>query len=165
MKGLGLIPGILVFFLIFSERSHGQTIASGLDQLELMKQFVGTWQVTLQTDTVMEMEMQQFGATFSENDYLITNKTKSFDSKWSYGYSPKEGKFKFFALYPNGNYQTWIGMFTSGNTWYQEMVEDFNPEKVITKLIFVFDSPASFTASFIDRDGVKKGNYKWSKVK
>jgi len=164
MKKLSLTM-IAVFFLVCSVGVQAQTTQPQLDQLKLMQQFVGTWQATFPNDTIVTFEMQQFGKAFVENDYVTVNGKESLDSKWSYSYSPKEGEFKFFAVYFGGNYQTWIGSFTSEKKWVQEMVQDFNPEKVLMKAEMVFETTTSISVLAFDMKGVKILEFKWSKVK
>lgn len=164
MKKSGLLTMILVF-LLAGYRIQGQTTQPQLDQLKLIQQFIGKWQAPFPKDTITTMEFQQFGKAFAENDYVTVKGKESLDSKWSYGFSPKDGKFKFFAVYFNGNYQTWIGSFTSEKKWVQEMVQDFNPEKVLFRAEMVFESPTSISASAFDNKGAKIFEFKWSKIK
>lgn len=154
-----------VFFLVCSIGVQAQATQAQLNQMELMKQFLGTWQATFPNDTIVTFEMQQFGKAFVENDYVTVKGKEYLDSKWSYGFSPEEGKFKFFAVYIKGNYQTWIGSFTSEKKWVQEMVQDFNPEKVLMKAEMVFETTTSISVSAFDMKGVKIFEFKWSKIK
>jgi len=165
MRKLGITSVFVVFLLFLFNGIHGQTTQPQLDQVKLMQQFIGKWQTHFPKDTITTFEMQQFGKAFVENDYLTVKGKESLDSKWSYSYSPKEGKFKFFAVYLNGNYQTWIGSFTSEKMWIQELVQDFNPEKVLMRAEMVFETPTSLSASAFDVNGVKVFEFKWTKVK
>lgn len=165
MKKLCLTSVIAVFLVFLSIGIQGQTIETQLDQLKLMQQFIGTWQTTFPNDTIVTFEMQQFGKAFVENDYVTVKGKEYLDSKWSYGFSPEEGKFKFFAVYIGGNYQTWIGSFTAEKKWVQEMVQDFNPEKVLMRAEMVFESTASISVSAFDMKGAKIFEFKWSKIK
>jgi hypothetical protein len=165
MKKLCLTAVIAVFLLFITNGIQGQTAQTQLDQLKLMEQFIGTWQAPFPKDTIIAFEMQQFGKAFVENDYVTVKGKKSLDSKWSYSFSPKEGKFKIFAVYFGGNYYTWIGSFTSEKKWVQEMVQDFNPEKVLMKAEMVFETTTSISVSAFDMKGVKIFEFKWTKVK
>jgi len=165
MKKLCLTSVIALFILFLSTGMQGQTTQPQLDQLKLMQQFIGTWEAPFPNDTISSFEMQQFGKAFVENDYVTVKGKKSLDSKWMYGFSSKEGKFKFFVVYFGGNYQTWTGSFTSEKKWVQEMVQDFNPEKVLMKAEMVFESTTSISCLAYDMKGVKIFEFKWSKVK
>ncbi|MCK7533103.1 MAG: hypothetical protein MZV63_19735 [Marinilabiliales bacterium] len=50
---------------------------------------------------------------FEYKTYLVVNGKESFLNGGSFIYSPKEDKFKGFVYRPSGNYQTWIGSFTT----------------------------------------------------
>jgi hypothetical protein len=143
---------------------QGQTAPSQLDQLKLMEQFLGTWQLTASGDTVIA-EFQKNGKAFVENDYSVKNGVKNWGSIWTYGFSPDEGKFKIFAVQSTGDYLTLIASFTAENKWVQEIVQNFNPEKVLMKGEFVFDTPTTATATSFNSEGVKIEEYKFIKVK
>jgi hypothetical protein len=142
----------------------GQTGQTQLDQLKLMEQFVGTWQMATGADTVI-VEIQKQGKAFVENDYTIKNGQKNWGSIWTYGFSPDEGKFKIFAVQLTGDYLTLIASFTSEKKWVQEIVQSFNPEKVLMRGEFVFETPETATATSFNSEGVKTEEYKLIKIK
>jgi hypothetical protein len=164
MKKLSLTAAIFVFILFLSDEMHGQTVASNLDQLKLMEQFLGTWQLLTGSDTVI-VEILKYGKAFVENDYSIKNGKKEWGSIWTYGFSPDEGKFKIFAVMSTGDYLTIIASFTTEKKWVQEIVQNFNPEKVIQRGEFVFDTPSTATAASFNSAGVKTEEYKLTKIK
>jgi uncharacterized protein YcnI len=147
-----------------SNGMQGQNVASNLDQLKLMEQFLGTWQMPTSGDTVI-VEIQKYGKAFVENDYSIKNGGKNWGSIWTYGFSPDEGKFKIFAVQSTGDYLTLIASFTTEKKWVQEIVQNFNPEKVLMKGEFVFNTPTTATATSFNSEGVKIEEYKLIKVK
>ena len=142
----------------------GQNAQTQLDQLKLMEQFVGTWQMATGADTLV-VEIQKQGKAFVENDYTVKNGQKNWGSIWTYGFSPDEGKFKIFAVQSTGDYLTLIASFTTEKKWVQEIVQNFNPEIILMKGEFVFDTPTTATASSINPEGVKVEEYKLTKVK
>lgn len=164
MKKLCLMTSFFVFLMLVSIGIQGQTGQTQLDQLKLMEQFLGTWQMTASGDTVIA-EFQKIGKAFLENDYSVKNGVKNWGSIWTYGFSPDEGKFKIFAVQSTGDYLTIIGSFTSERKWVQEIVQNFNPEKVLMKGEFVFVTPATATATSFNSEGVKIEEYKFIKVK
>jgi hypothetical protein len=83
----------------------------------------------------------------------------------NYGFSSKEDKFNIFELEPSGDYQTWIGSFTTEKKFCQDQVKNFNPEKVLSRLEIAHETPKDMTATFFNSDGVKTGGSKWIKVK
>lgn len=157
MKKIVLSGFLFVFLLFLFNGIQAQTQEPKLDQLKLIQKLIGTWKSDISNDSTLIVEMELLGKSIIETDYLVVNGKKVIDSKWSYGYSPETGMFKFFAVYPNGNYQTWIGSFTSEKKWEQKLVQDFNPEKVLIKAEMNFTGPDSFTAFQMKPDGQKIG--------
>ena len=100
-----------------------------------------------------------------ENDYTVKNGQKNWGSIWTYGFSPDEGKFKIFAVQSTGDYLTLIASFTTEKKWVQEIVQNFNPEIILMKGEFVFDTSTTATASSFNPEGVKVEEYKLTKVK
>jgi len=164
MKKLWFISVIAVLLLFLSIGIQGQTMEKQLDQLKLMEQFLGTWQLTTSSDTII-VEFQKYGKAFVENDYSVKDGKKEWGSIWTYGFAPDEGKFKIFAVMLTGDYMTIIGSFTSEKKWVQEIVQNFNPEKVLMRGEFVFDSPSAATATSFNSEGVKTEEYKFIKIK
>ena len=113
MRKFRLTTAIAVFIMVCSNGMQAQTIVSDLDQLTLMEKFLGNWQLDADKDTVIVNDFQQYGKAYVETYYQIINGKKTWLSLWSYSFSPKEGKFKFFGLNSNGGYSTWIASFTS----------------------------------------------------
>ena len=164
MKKLCPVALICVCFLFFTNGIKGQTVTSNLDQLKLMEQFLGTWEMPAGGDTVI-VEIQKFGKAFVENDFSVKNGKKDWGSIWTYGFSPAEGKFKIFAVQATGDYLTVIASFTTEKKWVQEIVQNFNPEKVLQRGEFVFDTPTTATATSYNSEGVKTEEYKFIKIK
>ena len=164
MKKLWFISVIAVLLVFLSIGIQGQTIEKRLDQLKLMEQFLGTWQLTTSSDTII-VEFQKYGKAFVENDYSVKDGKKEWGSIWTYGFAPDEGKFKIFAVMLTGDYMTIIGSFTSEKKWVQEIVQNFNSEKVLMRGEFVFDSPSTATATSFNSEGVKTEEYKFIKIK
>ena len=140
-------------------------IPNNLDQLTLMKQFNGTWQYIQSKDTTITGEITRYGDAFVETDYRIVRGQKSVLSIWSYSFSPKDNLFKIFALNVNGSYSTWIGSFIAENKWQQDLVQDFSPSNVLRKAEIVFETPANMSVSFINAEGVRSEDSKWTKIK
>ena len=164
MKKFWLTAVIALFILNCSNGLQAQTNVSNVDQLKLMEKFLGNWQLDGDKDTLVVNEFQQYGKAFVETYYQIIDGKKTWLSIWSYSFSSKEGKFKFFGLNSNGGYSTWIASFTSEKIWIQHRVQNFNPEKVLAKAEIVFINPAHIIVTFYNAADVKTGEQKWSKV-
>jgi hypothetical protein len=137
----------------------------GLNQVELMGQLKGVWQSNFGKDTVEIWDCQPYGKSSMANVHQIIKGQKvplymnnaSFDSK--------DGTFKGFTLWYNGNYGTWIGLFNNEKTLTGNFVWDFHSSKSWGKFQIEFVSSKEFTWKFFNKDGVKTGETIYKKVK
>lgn len=88
-QGALLILGLL--FVIFS--SNAQTPQSELDQLELIEQFVGTWEGELAPDTVFIGVNRAFGTGLISESYVIASGDTIQTIQQLFGYDKKLDKF------------------------------------------------------------------------
>jgi hypothetical protein len=144
---------------------HAQTAKSNLDQVKLMPQRVGTWEATVDKDTVLVREYQEYGKAYTVNVYYNIKGNKSPYYKSSYTFDSKDGKFKGFTLYANGNFSTWIGLWTTEKKFSTDIVQNFNPEKVLSKVDHVYETPTSMIETRFSSTGVKTLERKYKKVK
>ena len=79
MKTFCLSTTIVVFLLLCSNGIQAQTTQTKLNQVELMKQFLGTWKYELAKDTTIISEFTPFGTAIEDN-YQIVTKGKILDS-------------------------------------------------------------------------------------
>ena len=159
------VTATVVFLFLYTNGIHAQTTQTKLNQVELMKQFVGTWQRDIGKDTIDGWEIQQYDRAIVSTGYLVIKGKKSFVFTEAMSLSPKEGKFHGYTLWSNGNYGTWIASFNSEKKWSGNWVRDFNPEAVTGKFEAVFETPTNMTLTLFNIDGVKTGEAKYSKVK
>jgi hypothetical protein len=157
-----MIAGFLIFF---TNGIQAQTTQTKLNQSELIQQFLGTWQHNLGKDTIEVWEVQQYKNAFVTYLHLVINGKKSFTYAEDWGFSSRDDNFKGYILYPSGDYQTWIGSFTSENIFSGVFVKDFNLETVTEKFYLKIENPTSITVVFLNKDGVITGEFKWFKVK
>jgi hypothetical protein len=166
MKTFCLVALIAVSLLFFPTSMHGQTTTSSLDHLKLANAFfVGTWQASAGKDTIDAWECQQYGKAFIINVFNVINGKRSFLYVMNIAYSSKDNKLRGFILYQSGIYMTWIGSFTSERKCIGDYVRNFNPEAVVGKFEIILETPTDLTVNNFNLDGVKTGEYKWSKVK
>ncbi|TAL77512.1 MAG: hypothetical protein EPN88_02585 [Bacteroidetes bacterium] len=149
----------------FSFTRITQTTQSTLNQTELAKQFLGTWQSNIGKDTVEVWESQLYGNAVITNVSQIIKGKKSPSYMNNIGFDTKEGKLKGFIINPDGSYTTWIGLFSAGNNFSGDLVDSFIPEKAWAKFEFVFANPKEWTLTIHNIDGVKTSENKFSKVK
>lgn len=165
MKTFFLIAFIAVFLLFSTNRIQAQTPQPKLNQIELMKQFLGTWQANAGIDTVEVWEFQQFGKAFILNINRVVKGQKTPLNINNIVFNSELGKFKSFQLSAEGTYNTWIGLFTTEKKFNGDMVDNSNTETVWGKIQNVFDNPKEFTFTFSNTDGVIGEILKFVKVK
>jgi hypothetical protein len=164
MKRILLLFGIVLSSMLYSNWIQAQTTQSKLDQLELMKQFLGTWKWEINIDTVFILEFKQYGKAFVETDYLVTKGNKNVESIWSFSYYAEKDQFRIFGLYSAGYYLTLIGSFTIEKKWEQKYIQDFNPEIVTGSAEIIFETPKSFLGIVYDSKGIKTLEARATKV-
>lgn len=163
MKTFISIAAILFFFLN-SSALLAQTKQPKLNQMELYKQFAGTWQAEIGADSVEVRECRAYGLSFVIEVYQVIKGQQipmyinniSFDSN--------EGKFKGFLLYPNGGYFTWIGLFTKNNFFSGEIVFNFIPNAVWSSFHASFINPNEFTCTNFNQEGTQTIEMKFTKI-
>ena len=164
-KTFSLTTLMFVFLLICSSGIHAQTAKPGLDQVKLMPQRVGAWEATVDKDTVLVRDHQEYGKAYTGNVYYIVKGTKSPYYMSNSTFDSKDGKFKGFTLYFNGNYSTWIGSWTTEKKFSIDIVQNFKPETVLSKVEYVYETPTSLIETRFTAVGVKTLERKYKKVK
>jgi hypothetical protein len=143
MKKFCLTITIAVFLLICLNELQAQTTQTKLNQVELMKQLVGTWKSEAFQDSIWTGEIKSFGNGLDWS-FKIELKGKIVrEGKALIGYDKKNDKLIECDLY-NGSpniilYSMW---FTSANKYQEVSLEDSsNPEKASFVLKFELKSP------------------------
>jgi hypothetical protein len=164
MKTFCLTTIIAVFLLLFSNEISAQTIQSKLNQMELMKQLLGTWQSATNEGTVQILETKLFGEAVI---ITVTNEIKGEKSPVFMelsGFDDRDGKIKGFLVFPNGKYVTWIGQFITEKTIRGNVVDNFNPEVILWIHEYVILNPKEIMSIGYDSKGIKTDESKFSKV-
>ncbi len=146
MKAFGLITIIAVLLLIYSKGIQAQTSQPKFNQLELFKQFVGTWKGEMGKDTTFLMEMKSFYDAF---ECYLKTETKGkilIEEKTVIGYDKKNDKLiESGILNSSPDIMIWAIWFISENKCEQVLLQDIsNPEKAIYKWTFELASPDLF---------------------
>lgn len=164
MKTFSSTTMIAVFLLLFSNEISAQTMQPKLNQMELMKQLLGTWQNTTDEGTVQILETKLFGEAVI---ITVTNEIKGEKSPVFMelsGFDDRDGKIKGFLVFPNGKYVTWIGQFITEKTLRGNVVDNFNPEVILWIHEYVILNPKEIMSIGYDSKGIKTGESKFSKV-
>jgi hypothetical protein len=163
MKRISLVITITILLFVCINRINAQTLQTKLNQVELYKQFLGKWQLTVSKDTIEISEGQLYGeAVIITVSQVI--KGKKFDYyKCFMGYDPKDGKIKGFIVMPNADFITWVGMFTNEKEFSGETFYSFDLENPWEKWEYDFVNPKECIVT-INTIGVKTKEYKYYKV-
>jgi len=92
MKNLCSTIAIVVFLFICSNKLLAQTSQKQLNQVELMKQFIGSWKADLSKDSILFFNYKSFG-TGLECNYKIVIKGIETEGKQLLGYNKSIDKF------------------------------------------------------------------------
>jgi ketosteroid isomerase-like protein len=92
---------------------YGQTNQTTLNQVELMRKFLGIWQSVNVKDTVWTWEMNEYSNAIVQVGASIIRGVKKADFTVFYTYDSASDNFKCFGLYPNGSNITWQFKFAS----------------------------------------------------
>jgi hypothetical protein len=165
MKRTFLTTTIVLLMLISINRIQAQNTQKQLNQLEMMKQYMGNWRADAGKDTVEVWECQQYGKAFIINVFKVIKGQKV---PWyinNTGFDASDSKLKGYVLWPNGNYITWIGLFSSDNKFSGDYMNTFNPATTLAKFEMVFANPKEWTYRMFNKDGVKTIELKFSEAK
>lgn len=152
MKPL-IITLTILLFSFNTDYLNAQTKQAKLNQIELYKQFVGTWQAEFGADSLEVRECQEYGVSFVIEVSRVINGQKSPSYINNISFDSNDGKFKGFLLYPNGGYFTWIGNFSNKNSFSGKIVFNFIPEVVWSEFHAEFISPTEFTCTNFNQEG------------
>lgn len=132
---------------------NAQPKQAKLNQIEFYKQFVGTWQAEVGTDSLEVRECREYGAAFVIEVSRVIKGEKSPFYINNISFDSNDGKFKGFLLYPNGGYFTWIGNFSNKNSFSGKIVFNFMPEVVWSEFHAEFISTTEFTCTNFNQEG------------
>lgn len=135
MKKIYLIVFIAALLLFSTQTVEAQTSQTKLNQLELMKQFLGTWQTEIAKDTIQIDEYTAFGNAVVGNIRNITKSKIVQSVKELWGYDEKNDKIVFAEISDSSpNILLYTFWFTSENTCEGVPYQDIsNPEKAALK--------------------------------
>ena len=156
MKKSLLILVIAGFLVIGLSEIQAQTTQPKLDQLELMKQFLGTWKYELAKDTTIISEFTPFGTAIEDN-YQIVTEGKILDSgNELLGYDKNDDRIIIARLSkssPNIEITSWC--WTAKNIFEGVRFQDIaNPQNATFIMKIEFKSPDLFVMIFTQNNKV-----------
>jgi hypothetical protein len=129
MKNLCSTISIVVFLFICSNRIQAQTSQKQLNQVELMKQYIGSWKADLSKDTTLFFNYKSFG-TGLECNYKIVIKGVETEGKQLLGYDKGIDKFLVSVITKGTDMKLYGNWFISKNKYVLVLYSDISsPEK------------------------------------
>jgi hypothetical protein len=93
MKNLSSTITIVVFLFICSNGIKAQTTQNQLNQVELMKQFIGSWKSAFGNERTFFWEAKSYGTGFETNLKGVASGNTMFEGKQLLGYDKKNDKY------------------------------------------------------------------------
>jgi hypothetical protein len=145
---------VAVFQLIIIAGIQAQDVQSKLNQIELMKQFIGTWKCELGRDTFLITETKPFGTGMISKSQILTKDNVLDSILQVFGFDKKADKFIMAELIKSSQAieicSTW---FTSDKVGEILII---NPDNAPLKFKFEFKSPTNLVQTAIYGDKIVK---------
>ena len=137
---------IAVSFLISLNSLQAQTTEIKFNQIELMKQFIGSWKYDSPDGSSMVFENIPFGNAMVGNTRYISKDTIFDQNKYLWGYDKKNDKIIIAEIFNDTPVmEIDVVWFTSKNIVEGVLQKDIaNPESASTKFKFEFKSQDAF---------------------
>jgi hypothetical protein len=150
-----LIAGVLLFCTI---DIHAQSRNSQLNQVELMKQFIGTWKGEVGKDTIVIGVNKPFGPGLDCTSEIITRGKILNSVRQLFGYDIKNDKFIIAELIKSSpSIELCATWFISKSEGEMVLFQDIsNPENAILKWRFEFKSPDTIVQTALKNSKVHK---------
>ena len=144
--------GLLMLFC--NNQIQAQITQNKLNQVELMKQFLGTWQAQMAKDTIQVDEFTAFGSGVVGTIKNITKGKVISSTKELWGYDQKNDKIIFSMLSESSpEISLWAYWFTSKSTCEGVSYQDIsNPDKAILKYKMVIKSSNSYVLTMLQNN-------------
>jgi len=165
MKIFCLATIIVVFLLICTNRTQAQTSQAKLNQVELIKQFVGSWKVDIAEDTTCFWEARLFGTGLEGNIKYVTKGKSIEEGKQLLGYDKSTDKFIDAELMKGKDIKIFAVWFISKKKCVILLYRDIsNPEQASFKEELEFKTPDIFLETIIVNNKPDK-TYTFTRVK
>ncbi len=154
MKKIYTIAMIGFLMLLIIKPIQAQTTQNKLNQVELMKQFLGTWQAQMAKDTIQVDEFAAFGPGVVGTIKNITKGKVISSTKELWGYDQKNDKIIFATIWDSSpEISLWAYWFTSKNSCEGVSYQDIsNPDKAIVKYKMVIKSSDSYVLTMLQNN-------------
>jgi hypothetical protein len=156
MKKLCSATVIAVFFLLCPIGIQAQTTQTKLNQVELGKQFIGSWKCEVAKDTTYTTELTSFGNVGAfEQSWKSSTKGKIINEfRYIYGYDKKSDKYIVAQIVKSyAGINLMVYWFTSKSKCEVIPFEYLsNPEKATKRWEYELKSPDVLTYSAIENN-------------
>jgi len=133
---------------------------SQLDQVALLKKFIGTWQNKFDADAFIIYTIKPFGKGLEATYQVATDEKTLLETRQLVGFDPEYKTFTNFNLNENGLVVQFQGKFISENRVSLDVYDWKNPEQVIARTEFEFHDKDMFTVTqILGNLGGKPGVY------
>ena len=137
-----IIAALLIFFI---KGTYAQIQQPNLNQIELLKQFIGTWKVDIAEDTTCFWDVRLFGSGLEGNIKYVTNGKTINEGKQLLGYDKSADKFIDAELIKGKEINIFALWFISKNKCVIHLYRDIsNPEGATFKEELEFKTPDLF---------------------
>ena len=150
---------LLLFFC--TNPTHAQPHQSQLNQIELMKQFVGYWSCDFAKDTTRYWDVKPFGTGFECSLKVITRGKVVSEAKRLWGYDKKTDKYIGLEITNGTDMRLYAQWFTSSLKGVATLYSDnTNPELATFKGEAEFKSPDMYIiTTIVNNKTVKTDTY------
>ena len=165
MKTLYLTLTVIALLLLSTNVAQSQTPQTKPNQVELMKQLIGSWKADFAKDTTVFWEAKPFGTGLECYYKSVTKEKILMEGKQLFGYDKKIDKYVAVNLIKGMDIEIWALWFTSSNKYIITYYSDIsNPDKSSFKVDGEFISPNGYNETFII-NGKPFMTYKYTRVK
>lgn len=146
MKTFCFTTIIVTSLLLCPNSISSQTTQTGINQIELFKQFVGVWKGEMGKDTTFIMEIKSFYNGFESYVKTESKGKLVLEEKTLMGYDKRSDKLIESGIINNSpEIILWALWFTSEKKCEEVLLDDIsNPEKAIYKWTFELLTPDLF---------------------
>jgi hypothetical protein len=161
MKPFRLATIIVAFLLLCTNGIQGQNTQTKLNQVELMKQFVGFWKSDVAKDTICFWDIESFGTGIVGYFKYVTKEKIISEGKEIWGYDKTIDKCILSEMIKGMDIALYATWFISKNRCDMYLYSDFsNPEKASSKWEVEFTSPdVLIETTIVNNEVVKTDTY------
>jgi hypothetical protein len=150
MKTFCLTAMVVACLLIYTNGIQAQSTQTKLNQVELMKQFVGYWKCDIAKDTTRFWDVKSYGTGFECSLKVVTKGKVSMEAKRLWGYDTRIDKYIGLEITKGMDMRIYAQWFTSNNKGEAISYSDIsNPEMASFRGEAEFKSPDMYIITTI----------------